>query len=78
MADRRTVDELTLDELEQLVLVRRRQLRQQRVRQLAAQGRLVDTSPLLQEATSTPRSSQCHTTLPEARRLQSANQAANM
>jgi sortase A len=73
MADRRTVDELTLDELEQLVLVRRRQLRQQRVRQLAAQGRLVDTSPLLQEATSTPRSSQCHTTLPEARRLQSAN-----
>jgi len=54
MADRRSVDELTLDELEQLVLVRRRQQRQERVRQLAAQGRLAGSDPLLVDGRSAP------------------------
>lgn len=49
MADRRTVDDLSLQELEQILLIRRRQARQQRLRELAAEGRLADRSPLLAE-----------------------------
>ena len=34
MSDRRTVDELTIEELEQLLIVRRRELRTERMRRL--------------------------------------------
>ena len=40
MADRRTVDELTIEELEQLLIVRRREARADRMRRLAEIGRL--------------------------------------
>ena len=50
MADRRTVEELSIEELEQILLIRRRMARQGRLRQLAAEGRLADQSPLLAEA----------------------------
>jgi sortase A len=53
MADRRTVDELTLEELERLLIVRRRQARLERLRQLEAQGRLADGG--LQAADEMPR-----------------------
>ncbi len=53
MADRRTVDELTLEELERLLIVRRRQERLERLRQLASQGRLADG--VLQAVEQTPR-----------------------
>ncbi len=45
MADRRCVDELTIEELEQVLMIRRREARAERLRRLAAQGRVVD--PLL-------------------------------
>ncbi|PWH19779.1 MAG: hypothetical protein DDG58_04140 [Ardenticatenia bacterium] len=44
MADRRTVDELSLEELEELLIIKRREARMWRLRQLAAQGRVVHTS----------------------------------
>ena len=40
MADRRTVDELTIEELEQLLIVKRREVRADRMRRLAEIGRL--------------------------------------
>ena len=40
MADRRTVDELTIEELEQLLIVKRREARADRMRRLAEIGRL--------------------------------------
>lgn len=46
MADRRSVDELTVDELEELLVIKRRQARQQRLHQLGAQGRVVDPDRL--------------------------------
>jgi len=46
MADRRTVDELSVEELEQLLMIKKRQARQERVRRLAAQGRLVPGQPM--------------------------------
>ncbi len=46
MADRRSVDELTLEELEELLIIKRRQVRQHRLRQLGAQGRVVDPGRL--------------------------------
>lgn len=49
MADRRTVDELSIEELEQILLIKRREARHGRLRQLAAEGRLADQSPLLAE-----------------------------
>ncbi len=49
MADRRTVDELSIEELEQILLIKRRMARQGRLRQLAAEGRVADQSPLLAE-----------------------------
>ena len=49
MADRRIVDELSVDELEQILLIKRREARHGRLRQLAAEGRLADQSPLLAE-----------------------------
>ncbi len=45
MTDRRTVDDLTIDEIEQVLVVRRRELRHERLRRLAALGRLVDDPP---------------------------------
>ena len=45
MADRRSVDELTIEELEQVLMIRRRAARAERLRRLAAQGRVAD--PLL-------------------------------
>lgn len=47
MADRRTIDQLSIEELEQLLFIKRREARQGRLRQLAAEGRLADQSPLL-------------------------------
>jgi sortase A len=55
MADRRTVDELTLEELEQLLLIKRRQARQESLRRLAGQGRLAGQSPMLAEEAASPR-----------------------
>jgi sortase A len=55
MADRRAVDELTLEELEQLLLIKRRQARQESLRRLAGQGRLAGQSPLLAEAPEAPK-----------------------
>jgi sortase A len=54
MADRRTVDELSIEELEQILLIKRRQARQGRLRRLAAEGRLADRSPLLAEESPPP------------------------
>jgi sortase A len=54
MADRRTVDELSIEELEQLLLIKRRQARQGRLRRLAAEGRLADRSPLLADESPPP------------------------
>jgi sortase A len=47
MADRRTVDDLNIEELEQLLLVKRREARHKRLQQLAAEGRVAERSPLL-------------------------------
>ena len=47
MVDQRIIDRMTIEELEQALLIKRRQLRQQRLRQLAAEGRLAESSPLL-------------------------------
>ncbi len=54
MADRRTVDELSIEELEQILLIKRRQARRERLRRLAAEGRLADRSPLLADETPPP------------------------
>lgn len=40
MADRRTVDELSLEELEELLIIKRREARMRRLQQLASQGRV--------------------------------------
>mgnify|MGYP000061884674 CR=1 FL=1 len=42
MADRRSVDDLTLEELEELLVIKRRQARQQRLHQLGVQGRVAN------------------------------------
>jgi len=47
MVDQRIIDRMTIEELEQVLLIKRRQLRQQRLHQLAAEGRLTDSGPLL-------------------------------
>ncbi len=49
MPDRRTVDELTIEELEQILIVRRRQLRTERMRRLREIGRLPAESALPHE-----------------------------
>ncbi|GAB4527842.1 MAG: hypothetical protein Kow0063_03500 [Anaerolineae bacterium] len=54
MADRRTVDQLSIEELEQILLIKRREARQGRLRQLAAEGRLADQSPLLADELLSP------------------------
>ena len=54
MADRRTIDELTVEELEQILLIKRRQARQERLRRLATEGRLAGRSPLLAAEASPP------------------------
>ena len=49
MSDRRTVDELTVAELEQILIVRRRQARAERMRRLREIGRLPADAPLPHE-----------------------------
>jgi sortase A len=49
MPDRRTVDELTIEELEQILLVKRREARAGRARRLHEIGRLPADTPLLHE-----------------------------
>ena len=51
MIDQRIIDRVTIEELEQALLIKRRQLRQQRLQQLSAAGRLADNRSLL-ESTS--------------------------
>jgi sortase A len=46
MPDRRTVDELTIEELEQILLIRKRQARMNRLRQLEHDGRRPSGSPV--------------------------------
>jgi len=68
MTDRRAVDELSIEELEQILHIKRRQARQERLRQLAAEGRLADNSPLLAEEPPVP-----HAAPPNGGRFQSRN-----
>jgi sortase A len=71
MADRRTIDQLTIEQLEQVLLIKRRQERQERLKQLAAQGRLAEPSPLLaDEPSPSPRSPQ--TAAPVAKRFRAS------
>jgi sortase A len=49
MPDRRTVDELTIEDLEQILAIRRAEARADRMRRLRSIGRLPDTSPLPDE-----------------------------
>ena len=49
MPDRRIVDDLTIEELEQIVLVKRREARAERARRLHEIGRLPADAPLLHE-----------------------------
>jgi sortase A len=72
MADRRTVDELSIEELEQILFIKRRQARQERLRRLAAEGRLADRSPLLAEETP-PATHAPKSLWPVAGRFQSPN-----
>jgi sortase A len=46
MTDRRTVDGLTIEEIEELLLIKRRALRHERLRRLEKMGRVVDDPPL--------------------------------
>jgi sortase A len=72
MGDRRAVDELSLEELEQILLIKRRQARQGRLRQLAAEGRLAGSSPLL-AAEAPPPSRTPKSPWPAGGRFQSTN-----
>jgi sortase A len=72
MIDRRTVDELSLEELERLLLIKRREARHKRLQQLAAEGRLADRSPLLAAETPSPPGNP-RSPLPAGGRFQSAN-----
>ena len=47
MADKRSVDELTVEELERILLIKRREERIERLRRLAAEGRLAEEPALL-------------------------------
>ena len=49
MPDRRCVDDLTIEELEQILLIKRREARQQRLRRYAALGWLSEEAPILSE-----------------------------
>jgi sortase A len=49
MPDRRCVDDLTIEELEQVLLIKRREARQQRLRRYAALGWLSEDAPILSE-----------------------------
>jgi sortase A len=51
---KRTVDEMSIEELERVLMIKKRAARQERVRRLAAQGRLVPGQPLPPDET-TPR-----------------------
>lgn len=53
MSDRRTVDELTIEELEQLLIVKRREARTERVRRLQEIGRLPTEAALPHEDMAT-------------------------
>ncbi len=46
MADRRSVDDLTIEELERILIMKRRAAREERFRRLAASGRVADDLPL--------------------------------
>ncbi len=52
MADRRSVDDLTIEELERILIVKRRAARPERLRRLAATGRRADDLPLPDEETT--------------------------
>jgi sortase A len=45
MTDRRTVDDLSIEEIEQILVMKRRELRCERLRRLARVGRIVDDPP---------------------------------
>lgn len=49
MPDRRCVDDLTIEELEQILLIKRREARRQRLRRYAARGWLSEEAPILSE-----------------------------
>ena len=49
MPDRRCVDDLTIEELEQVLLIKRREARQQRLRRYADLGWLSEEAPILSE-----------------------------
>jgi sortase A len=49
MRDRRCVDDLTIEELEQVLYIRKLQARQERIKRLAREGRLAQVSPFVEE-----------------------------
>lgn len=49
MPDRRCVDDLTIEELEQILLIKRREARRERLRRYAALGWLSEEAPILSE-----------------------------
>lgn len=64
MADRRTVDELSLEELEELLIIKRREARMGRLHQLAAQGRVIHMA-----LSSSEQNSERSSTKPTVRRF---------
>lgn len=50
MRDKRPVDELSIEDLERLLVIRKRQERQDRLRRMAARGRVVPAPPPVDEA----------------------------
>ena len=49
MPDRRCVDDLTIEELEQVLLIKRREARRERLRRYADLGWLSEEAPILSE-----------------------------
>ncbi len=67
MPDKRTVDELSVEELERILLIKKRAARQERMRRLAHQGRLAQGLPVTPEEEAPESTSE--TTTPRRRSL---------
>ena len=79
MRDKRPVDELSIDELERVLAIKRREARQQRLQKMGRSGRLVDHSspePVYVEPAAAPPSSPVRITVPALEALSAAVAAA--